>query len=83
MDPSSTLFVLRSQSVKQSFVALRCFVKHSCINSSGQKIVSGGDSMDITSEVKVELFHWDNLDNSITRLAKNLPENILLLLRLL
>ena len=36
-------------------------MKHAGIDGGSKKVVGGGDSMDITGQVKVELIHGDDL----------------------
>lgn len=55
------LLVLGDETVKERTVLLGGLVEHAGIESSGEEVVGGGNGVDITSQVHVELVHGDNL----------------------
>mmetsp|Transcript_2534 Transcript_2534/g.3358 ORF Transcript_2534/g.3358 Transcript_2534/m.3358 type:complete len:279 (+) Transcript_2534:918-1754(+) len=58
---SGSVLLSRAQSVEQSLILLCGFVEHSGFNLSSKKVVSSSDSVDVTGQVEVELFHRNDL----------------------
>ena len=47
--------------VVESGVGLRQLVEASRVDLSGEEVVGGSDGVDVTSQMQVELIHWNHL----------------------
>mmetsp|Transcript_48218 Transcript_48218/g.121354 ORF Transcript_48218/g.121354 Transcript_48218/m.121354 type:complete len:586 (+) Transcript_48218:36-1793(+) len=56
-----TIFGTRAEATKEGLILLSALVEHACIDRSRNQVVCSGDGVNITGQMEIEVFHWDNL----------------------
>ncbi len=56
-----SFFIRRAQCIEQLLIILLGFMEHAGIDGCCQQVVGGGDGMDVTGEMQVEILHRDDL----------------------